>query len=100
MERSTARIRDVYEVKKDFKIDGGNVPADIYIIVDGVEVCRGTASALLLACSEVGNRKKVAFRKCHNGYIQLPYETLNHLIQSGILELFDTNVPATDIDAQ
>ena len=100
MEDRPARIGDAWEVKKDFKIDGGRIPAGICIIVDNMEVCRGTASAVLLACSAYETDSGIRFRKCHNGDIQLPYETLNHLIESDILDLFGTNVPSDHIDMQ
>ena len=93
--KEPAKIGDVYEVKKDFKIDGGRVPAGIFIIFDGVEVRRGTASVLLLACSKASEN---VFRKCDNGDIQLPYETFNHLVQSGILELFTTVSTINHVD--
>ena len=94
--KEPAKIGDAYQVVISFKIDGGNVPSDVYIIVDRMEVRRGTAYADLIACSRTSSED--VYRKCHNGDIQLPYETLNHLIQSNILELTDEDVTMMDID--
>lgn len=86
--KELAKIGDVFEVTKDFEIDSGRVPAGIFIIFDGVKVCRGTVSTLLLACSKTTDEN--VYRKCLNGDLELPYETLNHLVQANALELFTT----------